>query len=660
MPLCPQTLTDSSPTEVRQSLTALRATLLAAVLSLLAACATPPPVIDDAEIERRLAEAEAHLAEDRPLAAVRIYRDLADAAEPADAQRWRLSIVELLFDSGYPELALDFHARLDAEPVPPGLEQRKRVTDAQAAIARQQGARALTLLPDPDPSMSLELRARIIGVRAEAYVSMDRPERALAAYVEREPLLERDTAIDHNRERIWSLLSALDIETIETIASRGDTRTERGWAELALAADRALTGRQRIGEALEQWQRRYHDHPAIPRFIESIRDRVIAELTYPERVDVLLPLSGRLADAGSAVRDGILATYYNLPAYIQRPELVIHDIGDDGDSIQRAYTRAMDARSGFIIGPLDRDDVTRLAQRRELPVPVFTLNYLGANAPSPPAGMYQFGLSPEDEARQAAEAAIRDDRFNAVVLIPAGDWGRRLLSAFRERYEELGGVVVESAAYDGNASDFGHSIQAVLNIDDSRARHRILQSTVGGSPRFEPRRRDDAEVVFLAALPRQARIAIPQLKFHRIDDIPVYATSNVFTGRPDPDSDWDMNDLFFTEIPWVMDMIEGNPDPLQRTLAEQWPDAFGQRPRLFALGADALEILPRIRALEDGGGQALRTGRLSIDQRGRVQRRLEWARFVRGVPERVPQPTLDDGEEAELGADIRERTGQND
>jgi outer membrane PBP1 activator LpoA protein len=321
--------------------------------------------------------------------------------------------------------------------------------------------------------------------------------------------------------------------------------------------------------------------------------------------------------------------------------------------------------AAFVIGPLAKSAVATLARRRELEVPVLSLNYLPEDSSArTPSRMYQFGLLPEDEARQAAEAAIQNDHFNAVALVPDGDWGRRMLEAFGRRFEELGGVLLGAAQYNSRATDYARPIQSVLNLDRSYARERRLQSTIQRNVRFEPRRRQDVEIVFVAAMPRQARLLEPQLEFHRAADLPAYATSHVFSGTPDPDADWDMNGLYFTEIPWLLDNLR-TPDRLYRAVSSHWPAIHAQYPRLYALGIDAFSVLPHLERMgaDTGSGLAGRTGRLTLDERNRIHRQLQWAWFDEGVPVAIPRPEAVDELnldlelelDAAVGEDVRER-----
>lgn len=642
---------------------ALRAvTIPALLLALIAGCATRPPAEPSAEeqaVEQARNEARDLLDAGKPLAAVRIYRDLAGEAEPEQAQRWRLQIVEVLFDAGYPELALEWQRELDARTVPPELETRKAIVDARGAIVQRQGVRALRLLPPVTEDMDDELRARILAVRADAYGLTGQPGRALAIRIEREELLSGDDAIDANHDAIWSLLQGLPADRLRELGAEEDAPVLNGWAELALAVQRARMGEKPVPTVLDTWRDDYSGHPASARFVATLRDRVTEEMTWPRRMALLVPLSGRLANAGQAIRDGLMAAYYDQPEYVERPRIRVYDTGSEGPGVTTAYERAVDAGADFVIGPLAKDAVAKLAARGSLETPILSLNYLPDNADERPQDLYQFGLLPEDEAREAADAAIQNEHFNAVTLVPAGNWGGRMIDGFRSRYETMGGVIVESSRYNSEASDYGRSIQALLNLDSSYARERRLQNTIGRDVRFEPRRRQDIEVIFMAAMPRQARLLEPQLEFHRAGDLPVYATSHVFSGVPDPDSDWDLNGLFFTDLPWILDNLD-DPDPLYRSVTEHWPGSRGQYPRLYALGIDAFAVLPHLGRLGENDRAVLngRTGRLTLDAERRIHRQPRWATFIKGRPVPVNRPEAPP-EEEELGEDIRTRAGDS-
>src|SRR5690606_9293458 len=135
-----------------------------------------------------------------------------------------------------------------------------------------------------------------------------------------------------------------------------------------------------------------------------------------------------------------------------------------------------------------------------------------------PENLFQYGLNPEDEARQAAEHASIEGYRHALVLAPLNELGDRLDRAFSERFEELGGMALSSEFYTPGASDFAGPITRGVGLDDSRGRHRQLQGVVGTALEFEPRRRQDLDMVFMVGSPREARLLTPQLRFHRAGD----------------------------------------------------------------------------------------------------------------------------------------------
>ena len=86
---------------------------------------------------------------------------------------------------------------------------------------------------------------------------------------------------------------------------------------------------------------------------------------------------------------------------------------------------------------MKKESIDKLAEQHDLPVPTLALNYISSEI-TPPQNLYQFGLSPEEEARQVAERTWLDGHVNAAVLTPIGPWGDRVYQAVKQRREEIG------------------------------------------------------------------------------------------------------------------------------------------------------------------------------------------------------------------------------
>jgi outer membrane PBP1 activator LpoA protein len=370
-------------------------------------------------------------------------------------------------------------------------------------------------------------------------------------------------------------------------------------------------------------------------------------LSYPRQVALLLPLTGRSAAAGKAVQNGFLGAYFaTASALDDRQSVRIYDVSSEGGA-SAAYQAAVADGAEFVVGPLLRDSVTELANNILVPVPVLTLNYLPDETLAPP-GLYQFALAPEDEAASAAIRALQDGYSRAVALVPDNDWGRRVLQSFATEFEGSGGTLLDYRSYSPDKQDFSIEIETLMGLSGSVQRYQRMRANVGGNLQFDPRRRQDAEFIFLAAAAGPARLLKSQLKFHYSGDLPTYSTSSV--NSLDGRSNADLNGIMFADTPWLVD-----PQPWIRFLpasyAKYWPEER-QLGRLHALGYDAYNLIAALYANhEDGVALDGATGRLFLDQNGRVHRRLAWAQFQRGEAIALPNKEDIGGPIKDIGID---------
>ena len=149
-------------------------------------------------------------------------------------------------------------------------------------------------------------------------------------------------------------------------------------------------------------------------------------------------------------------------------------------------------------------------------------------------------------------------------------------------------------------------------------------------------------MVFIAANSRQARLIKPQLKFHRAQTLPVYATSHISSTNGNSDDDRDLNGIQFLDIPWLLDNAT-NTD--YRKVSKLWPGGSKRLGRLYALGVDAYRLIPALRRLmiNPGESELRNTGQLSVDKVGRVRRSLLLATYEKGLPMLLVQPENTDG-----------------
>jgi uncharacterized protein len=498
---------------------------------------------------------------------------------------------------------------------------------AELDLKQQKPDRALAELDSIPQPLPREDVSDLLALRARALFALNRPAAGITTALERERGLGNQDEVRANRKLIWQGLQQSAAGNADFRAPAGSSATVTGWLDLGRAALTAARNPFTANEDLADWRSRYPSHPANALLNEDVLPELGVGLDYPTQIALILPLSGRQQGPGVAVRDGFLAALLQ-QEQSKRPVVNVYDSAEMGATT--AYRRAIADGAQFVVGPLTKDDVTAIATSGETSVLTLALNRTGDEV-SQPSLMFQFALDPEDEARQVAQRVTADGRPRGLLLLPNNEWGRRVFKSFDTELKTLGGTIAAMRFYDPEARDYSTPITQLLLIDESRQRANALSAAISTHLEFEPRRRSDAQFVFVGAQPVQGRSLRPALRFHLTDDLPVYATSDIF--EPDADANSDLEGVIFPDMPWVI-----SPDAvsteLRTALSKHWPVRARGRGRLYAFGFDAYRLVPLLKAGKFGAEHSVpgMTGLLSVDSKGRVRRELDWAQVAGGKP----------------------------
>ena len=490
-----------------------------------------------------------------------------------------------------------------AQPLTAAESREQQRIDAEIALARGDTARAATIVGGitGDDAATLATRARVQFARLQV-------ADAVTSLVARDKLLTSAADRQANQKMIVDGVRSALLRGADARPPAGADPVVAGWLDLGRILADAQSGALGTQRRLQDWRARYPTHPASESLWKVAADRPIAPGGQPQQVALLLPLTGRAAAAGGAVRDGFLGAYYDGSA--ARPKIRIYDVAErDAPS---AYLQALADGSDFVVGPLTREEVAALATLADGRATTLALNFLPENVPVPDR-FYQYALSPEDEARLAARRIAADGRASGVTLTPQSDWGRRVQAAFAEEFAAAGGHVVDQADYLPSTADFNEIIRRLLRTTGQR----------GSSPR------PDAQFIFVAAQPVHGRLIRTQLRFNYASALPMYATSDVYD--PAGPGIVDLDGVIFPDMPWVLEPF-GVSAGAREVADRVFPNRGGQLSRLYAFGYDAYRLvteLPRMRNGNLGPLQGV-TGQLAVDGQGRVRRELGWAQVVGG------------------------------
>lgn len=569
-------------------------------------------------------------------AAAEEYLALAKA-DPNNAIRYQLGATDALIKDQKIDQAQQIIDLLPQDKLSNAQKILKNTYSAQILLAKDDPEAAYTLInidlpadtPRPVLAKYHETRATILH-RKNEYFAAAKERILLNSY------LDDAQVISENYQSLWQNLSRLSPDELDAYRS-DNPGILTSWLELAIISKTMLQNTANLESAVITWQQRYPDHPALYNIIPDIIDISRQLAKQPIQVALLLPFTGKYSDASIAIREGFLAAWYE--SRDDKPIIKIYST--DADNVVEAYEQAIAEGAEFIVGPLQKSTISNLIEHGEIKVTTLVLNqYDGEldtannfNMSALPA-IIQFGLSPEEEAKQVAERAWFDGHARAISITTKDERGRRINDAFVSHWRELGGTILGHVKLGHDIKELANPIRSALNIDQSKQRSKALRSRLQRSLKTETRRRQDVDLIFMAVPPMTARQLVPQLRYYGTEDVALYSISNIYTGIINTRADNDINGVLFIDMPWIIDP-ENEYSPLNRMIERYRKPAHSAYKRLYAFGIDAYRLIPRIAELILQPSRQFegKTGYIKLDEEGRVHRRLIWARFVDGKPE---------------------------
>ncbi|MFB1485553.1 MULTISPECIES: penicillin-binding protein activator [unclassified Thiocapsa] len=546
-----------------------------------------------------LRQADALAAQGQAQAAAEAYLKIAKGATPPAREQLQLKAIRAYLAAGDTRQAQQIIGEVSRPALTSGQRELMLLIEADLALLDGRAKDAIARLQSVQvQTLPKDLKIQRLGTLASAQRLANDPVASAESLIALDRLLDNEDARLLNQVSLVTTLSSMSSEQLSKLA-RSSTGATKGWAEIALSAHNA-------GADPAEFQTRYREehskrlgHPAHPKLAEAYLKILSGGYASGDSVAVMLPRGGRFAGAATSVKEGIEAAS-RADSSGKRPALEFIDSTQTGRA-RAIHAKAVEGGADYVIGPLEKESVDSLAAGPALAVPTLALNQTTRDS-QPAANLFQFSLSPENEAAEVANKAAAMGLKRAAVLYPEGPWGARLASAFRNQWRRLGGTLEAEAVYSPTARSFEKTVTALL----------------GNS---------QADVVFLVATNELAHKLYPQIRLSAMS-VTVMSTSHVYSGVFDPNRDRVLAGLYFVDIPWMLDSrAEGALS--RRRLSGSSFEVANPLARLYAMGIDAYRITPRLPALAKSPGAFYpgQTGGLSIDALGRIQRQLALGRF---------------------------------
>ncbi|WP_168171448.1 penicillin-binding protein activator [Lacimicrobium sp. SS2-24] len=580
----------------------LRNLTVCLTITLLSACASAP----DTRVRDRVTELPQSPRQSETVSAEELYAKARQAPAPQQAGLL-LQAVKAWHQEGRCETVLKV-----LRPLLPELRDNLEVDQARllrsecllelekpelAAASLEKVSRQLQILP-----ARLKLSAALATYRRD-YLSAAND---LAELLSLDP-----AAADTLYPQIWSLLEKVDSQPLRTTVTTSDYLSP--WMELSHISRQAPVSD--LQWQVEQWQQRYPDLP-LPRSLQQLQQPYA-----PQRVAVILPLSGRLGNQGQALKEGMLAAYF-VNSQTDKPQLSFYD----SVLLDETRVQQLALEHDFVIGPLLRENIPTILSQLPESTPALMLNRVETENPAP--HHYFYSLAPEDEAEQLA-SYLHSEGYGMPVLITTGrPLYERMAEHFIQQWQKLERRRPKLFTFTDNKS-MREAVDAVLSIDQSERRIRVVERLVNKEVYSFARNRRDVDAIVVFANPSQTELLNPMIEssispFASI--IPVFASSRSFSQELSNNSLRDLRNLVFVDMPW---MLPGKNSEFKATANALWPDRNDSQNRLFAMGYDAYNLVPDLMPLRQLKGRFVQglTGELTLDRMHRVIRRLPFGKI---------------------------------
>ncbi len=521
--------------------------------------------------------------------------------------------------------------------------------DTEAAWREAKRAR-LSLLEGEERRAGLRLMVELAAARGDVTEQLIWLARARASAADE----QRAAAVDGEIEALLAVLPRGEIESVASHLGRRSPAA-RAWlraAELALLAG----DRERAESALRRARRLPLSPVEAQRLAALEQGRVdpggiiggpIDDYAYPGlpglgdagslelpagalrgTLGVVLPLSGPLAAVAEETLQGILLA---AGVYGDRESGVRVLVRDSAGNPERAAAsvRELSQREEVVavVGPLLAEEARAAAAAAEEAQLVLLALTRHEDVARERPHVLRLGLTRRAEAELLAEHAVHGLGLARIAILhPADSYGQEFAELMRSAVELRGGVIVDVASYEPEATDFAGPIRSLVGYDQmsagARARVAERKAMLDRAKRLGPdsaralRKKAaaltapdgsplppivDFDALFVPEAHDKVVLIAPQLAFHDVRGVTLLGTSG-----------WHHPDLVRIAgrhvegavFPTAFDAED--PSPLVRRFVEHYERAYQQRPGAFAAqGFDAANLALFGLARGEGEAEAL-------------------------------------------------------
>ncbi len=414
-------------------------------------------------------------------------------------------------------------------------------------------------------------------------------------------------------DTIWRALSSAQPRDGRLGPAAYSHRYHFAWWQLQAEIRDAAT----VSEHIRTWQAWRDNHPSHPAVLNPPSNFVNYDSYRAPKLGVILPMSGQLASAGNALRDGMIAAFLSASsgsdAGNHDQPIVFYD--SQTASLTQIWEQTEADGVDAVVGPLLKQNAEQFAELTHATnTPVLLLNYI-TDLAQPVLGdqPFQIGVAIEDEATSLAEHAVAEGRRNVLVVHNQSRWAQRALSSILRHWP----YALLTAPFE-DIRGLTDAVGTAMDVDASHRRLNEIAAIIAQPVEFSPRARTDLDGVIALTNQMESLALVPALRFHFADHLPLYGTSQVLRGNATDT----LGKFQVTQLP--MQRAEQGAMKELVTAYELQHSALAE---LYALGYDAFHVASWLPILTPHTPLTINgaSGTLVLEPGGRIRRQLEVA-----------------------------------
>ena len=444
----------------------------------------------------------------------------------------------------------------------------------------------------------------------------------------------------------WNFFSKLSTNQLSKISVLENDLTLKGWIDLSYTYQRNnikapvqdgdspevleaknTNRKNQLKRAILDWAAKYPNHPAQDIVAIITGEQTLAvDNVNSKKVALLLPLSGSSRIFGNTIRQGYVDAAKFYPQEPQQNVIVLDTTSVPMDNlIQQAQEQNVD----LIVGPLLKSEVSQIKQLAPS-IPVLALNKVDDGTVSANK-MCFFALSPEDEAKDAADHIFAQNKRKPLLIVTETDLGRRVAQSFAKQWSQITNGSQSYVQYVGNLNtlraNINHSTGISItgspisfNNDDG------IASMTSNASSFE------FDAIYIYSSYDELTLIKPMLDMgagktvgNGSSPIALYSSSKSHVANASNDFYYDMNQTEYSDIPLIINLSEKTTAVIPSNIQKDYSLV-----RLYAMGVDAWRLANRFNQLDSYQPNFLdgMTGKLSTSNQCEVTRSLTWQQYA--------------------------------